>query len=203
MGRRLAVEERRRELLAFGQTLFSEHPADAFSMDEIARRAGVSKSLLYHYFGGRRGFYVATIEETARRVREAITPEPGLGFEQSFPRALGRFLDFVRENDTTYRAFIRGGIGTDPEVSAVVEQLRRTAMLLVLSELGVSKPSTSVHIATYGWVCFAENAALEWLEQGATAQDEMLTILVDAVAPVRAALEREQTERETTEREHG
>lgn len=192
MGRRLPVEERRRELLAFGQTLFAEHPADAFSMDEIARRAGVSKSLLYHYFGGRRGFYVATIEEIARRLREAITPEEGLGFEQSFPRALARFLDFVSDNDAAYRAFIRGGIGMDPEVSAIVENLRRTAMQLVLGELGVTKPSPSVHVATYGWVCFAENAALEWLEQGAPDRAAMLTILVDAVAPVRAALERER-----------
>ncbi|HBQ14174.1 MAG TPA: TetR/AcrR family transcriptional regulator, partial [Myxococcales bacterium] len=47
MRRRLSPEERREELLAFGQGFFAEHPADAFTMDQIAARAGVSKGLLY------------------------------------------------------------------------------------------------------------------------------------------------------------
>ncbi|MEM9071927.1 MAG: TetR/AcrR family transcriptional regulator [Myxococcota bacterium] len=193
MGRRLPVEERRNELLRFGQQLFAEHPADAFSMDEIARRAGVSKALLYHYFGGRRGFYVATVEAIAERVRTAITPEPGLGFASSFPRALDRFLSFVSENHAAYRALIRGGIGVDEEVAAIVEDIRQTAMRFVLSELGVPNPSPQVTIATYGWVCFAENAALAWLEQeDPPSRTAILEVLVDAAVPVQRALERER-----------
>ena len=46
---RLLVDERRAQLLALGLRLFAEHSYDEVSIDELARAAGVSKGLLYHY----------------------------------------------------------------------------------------------------------------------------------------------------------
>ena len=91
MRRRLSPEERRAELIAFGRRFFAEHPADAFTMDEIAARAGVSKGLLYNYFGGRRGFYVATVEAIAAQVADVTAPEGGMSFDAALRRALGRY----------------------------------------------------------------------------------------------------------------
>src|SRR5689334_1058061 len=58
---RLAVDKRRAQLLKLGQELFSNFNYDELSIDEIARRAGISKGLLYHYFPSKRDYYVEVI----------------------------------------------------------------------------------------------------------------------------------------------
>ena len=58
---RLENDERRRRLVALGAELFTRHAFDELSMSAIAREAGISKALLYHYFPSKREFFVATL----------------------------------------------------------------------------------------------------------------------------------------------
>ena len=46
----LGIDERRRRLLELGADLFTRFAYDELSMARIAREAGISKALLYHYF---------------------------------------------------------------------------------------------------------------------------------------------------------
>ena len=63
------------------------------SVDEIARAAGVNKSLLYHYFGNKRSLFLAVLEATYARIRgtaaalelEALPP----------PAAMQNLVDFT------------------------------------------------------------------------------------------------------------
>src|SRR5215469_2622841 len=73
---RLDVDERRRQLVSLGLELFSTRAYDAVSIDELAREAGISKGLLYHYFPTKRDFYVATVREAAQQLlSRTSTPE--------------------------------------------------------------------------------------------------------------------------------
>src|SRR5580765_6635428 len=65
---RLEVDERRAQLVALGVELFAARSYDEVSIDELARAAGISKGLLYHYFPTKRDFYVATVEEGATQL---------------------------------------------------------------------------------------------------------------------------------------
>ncbi|WP_040622744.1 TetR/AcrR family transcriptional regulator, partial [Rhodovulum sp. PH10] len=40
-------------------------------VDTIAARSGVNKRMIYHYFGGKEGLYVAVLEETYTAIRTA------------------------------------------------------------------------------------------------------------------------------------
>jgi AcrR family transcriptional regulator len=62
---RLDVEERRRRLLELGADLFARHGYDELSMAAIAREAGISKALLYHYFPSKQAYFTATLEQGA------------------------------------------------------------------------------------------------------------------------------------------
>ena len=57
---RLENDERRRRLLELGADLFTRHAYDEISMAQIAREAGISKALLYHYFPSKQDYFVAT-----------------------------------------------------------------------------------------------------------------------------------------------
>ena len=66
---RLENDERRRRLLELGARLFTEHAYDEISMSQIARAAGISKALLYHYFPSKRDYFVATLAGGAEELR--------------------------------------------------------------------------------------------------------------------------------------
>ena len=64
---RLENDERRRRLLELGARLFTEHAYDEISMAQIAREAGISKALLYHYFPSKQEYFMATLARAAPR----------------------------------------------------------------------------------------------------------------------------------------
>ena len=63
-----------------------------------------------------------------------------------------------------YRVLVQGGLGVDSEVGAIVDRLRRTTVDRVATRAGLPR-SVAVEVALYGWVCFTENACLEWLRR--------------------------------------
>jgi AcrR family transcriptional regulator len=68
-------------------------------MDRIAARAGVSKPMLYAYFGSKEGLYVAYIERTGNELVERLVradhPDGGLRRLQA---VIAEFLAFVEEH---------------------------------------------------------------------------------------------------------
>src|SRR3954462_2881097 len=76
--RRLDVDERRAQLLEVGTELFSKHSFEELSMAQIARQAGISKALLYHYFPSKEEFFKAALAEAAAESAQRTQPDPAL-----------------------------------------------------------------------------------------------------------------------------
>jgi len=58
-----AAESTRQSLLAAARAAFAEGGLEGARVDEIAKRAGANKQLVYHYFGSKDGLYTAVLEE--------------------------------------------------------------------------------------------------------------------------------------------
>ncbi|MFD3975138.1 TetR/AcrR family transcriptional regulator [Streptomyces cyaneofuscatus] len=63
---------REEQILAAAMDEFGRHGHAAASMAEIARRVGVTKPMLYTYFGSKDGLYLACLEHVAPRLVTAI-----------------------------------------------------------------------------------------------------------------------------------
>lgn len=61
----------RRKILSAAMAEFSASGLAGGRVDEIARRAGVSKRMLYHYFGNKDALWLAVLEETYEEIRGA------------------------------------------------------------------------------------------------------------------------------------
>jgi TetR/AcrR family transcriptional regulator len=61
----------RRRILGAAVAEFSAKGLAGGRVDEIARRAGVSKRMLYHYFGNKDALWLAALEETYDEIRGA------------------------------------------------------------------------------------------------------------------------------------
>ena len=74
--RRLAVEDRRGELLQACLQIIGTKPWDEVSMADVAAAAGASKPLLYHYFSTKSDLYLAAVRSAADELRAATNLTP-------------------------------------------------------------------------------------------------------------------------------
>src|SRR6186997_3729330 len=108
---RLQVDERRRQLLDQGATLFAKHAYADLSMARIAREAGISKALLYHYFPSKQDYFMATLAGGAEELRARIEPDPALPPAQALTEALDAYLAWIEDNADAYAKLFRSAAG--------------------------------------------------------------------------------------------
>jgi len=183
---RLQVDVRRQQLLELGLELFASQSYDELSIEEIAKRAGVSKGLLYHYYTSKRAFYVAAVSEAARQLLEETDVDKhgtGSAPDPEGQRAgLRAFLDYVSRHRAVYSFLLRGGIGTDPEVALVLERTREALvdrMLTRLSRFGARMDDPNARLRLRGWLGFLEAASLDWAERQELHADAFLELLFE------------------------
>ena len=181
-GGRRSNEARRAQLLELGLKLFSRTSYDDISIDEIARTAGVSNGLLYHYFGNKRGFFMATIQYVATGLLEAIAPDWKQPPSELIRTGLDAYLGYVSGRAHGYAALLHGGLGADPDALAVVNQTREAVVNLMLQGLGLATPRPAFRIALRGWVGAVEAACLQWLEKRDLSHDQLKEILLGSLA---------------------
>jgi AcrR family transcriptional regulator len=63
---------RERQLLELAEQLFGERGYGGASMDQLARRAGVTKPVVYELFGSKEGLFGACVERAAREMAQTI-----------------------------------------------------------------------------------------------------------------------------------
>jgi AcrR family transcriptional regulator len=91
-------------MIAVAEELFAERGYRAAAMDEIAERVGVSKPMLYEYFGSKEGLFVACIRQ-ARAELAAVTTRSVAGVESAEDALRGGLVAFFEFADSHRRAW--------------------------------------------------------------------------------------------------
>jgi AcrR family transcriptional regulator len=175
---RLAVDERRRQLLELGAELFARHSYDELSMADIAREGNVSKALLYHYFPSKQEFFEATLAQGAGELGELIEPDPSLPPLQQLETSLDAFLGWIEANAAAYRKLMDSATGT-PEVRGLIQQVREGTASRILRGLAPGEePPPRLRAAVRAWLWFMDGACLDWIERRDYGRDELRGLLV-------------------------
>jgi len=179
---RMQVDERRRQLLELGAELFARHSFSELSMARIAREAGISKALLYHYFPSKQDFFVATLREAAEEVRRRTEPDPALPPAQALAASLDAFLAWIEQNELAYRKLMESA-GSVPEVSALIDEVRDRTSTRILDGLGAAGDRRpTVRAAARAWLWFMDGAILDWLEHRDLGRAELRDLLLGSLA---------------------
>jgi AcrR family transcriptional regulator len=178
---RLDVDERRRQLIALGMDLFSTRTYDEVSIDELARAAGISKGLLYHYFPTKRDFYVATVREAARELLDRTFTPSQMAAVERIESGLDAFLDYVENHGPAYMSLLRSGIGADLEVARIVDETRGEFCNRLIEGIPLDTPGPLLRIALRGWVGFVEAATVEWLVTRGVTRPVLRNMLVEVL----------------------
>ncbi len=162
---RLENDQRRQQLLQLGRTAFAERAYDEVSIDDIASTAGISKGLLYHYFPTKRDLYLAGLRATALDITLHVQ-NASLAAVAKLPAAIDAYLGHAKLNAGSYIALLRGGIGSDPEVTTLAQQTRQGLLEAAKLDATYAPLTTSAELAGLvlrGWVGTVEAVTLEWV----------------------------------------
>jgi AcrR family transcriptional regulator len=182
---RLHVDERRRELLETGRSLFSTRPYAELSMAEIAREAGISKALLYHYFPSKQAYFIATLEGAAGELAQRVRPDESDPPPAQLATALGAWLEWVDANRDAYSKLLQSAYGA-AEVREIVEEVREQSVAQILARLSNGQPAPpEVRATVCGWLGFVERVCLDWVQRDEmdreTVRDLLLGVLPGAL----------------------
>ncbi|MBZ4488490.1 TetR family transcriptional regulator [Microbacterium sp. cx-55] len=99
------AERTRAELLDVATRTFAESGFSGTRVDEIAARTRTTKRMIYYYFGGKEGLYLAVLERAYRGIREA---EQSLHVGDLPPiEALRRIAELTYDHHLAHTDFIR------------------------------------------------------------------------------------------------
>ena len=110
--------------------------------------------------------------------RHGSGPEPDPEGQRA---GLNALLDYVTGHRGVYSFLLRGGIGTDPEVAAVLERTREALlerMLSRLSRFGLRPYDPSARLRLRGWLGFLEASTLHWAEKQQLDREAFLRMLL-------------------------
>lgn len=183
---RLTPDERRAQLIALGVNFLADHPLDELTIDELARQAGVSRALLFHYFDTRQGMHRAVVTMARDAMLQATAPRPELPPRERIDDTLLRFAGFVREHRGTFISLVRGIASGDRTVRDVVDESREinaAHLREAFAELGVPETRALI-IALRAFVSFAEEVLVTVAADEQTDDRELVAFLsrsLDAV----------------------
>jgi len=182
VGKRLDIQSRRSHLIAVGLELFGGMPYDQVSMADVARKAGVSEGLVYHYFSNKRDLFIGVLEQVLADLLQATqaTAAARSPRERLFA-GLREHLSFAERFPEAYSIVLQGGNGVDREVRELCEQARWAGLEEIIRSSGISDPSPRLRVALRGWSGFQEGAIVEWLKRRDLERSELVDMLADAL----------------------
>src|SRR6195952_5089467 len=122
---RMSPDTRREQLLELGVRLLSTRTLDEISIEVLAEEAGISRGLLYHYFGNKQEFHLAVVRRAVEDL-VAITAPRDIGDPvEQLAVSIGAYLDYVVANYTGYVSLVRAAAGGNEELRAIYEEGRR------------------------------------------------------------------------------
>lgn len=187
---RLTPDERRAQLVALGVAFLVDKPLDALTIDVLSAQAGVSRALLFHYFGSKQGLHREVVRTARDSMLRATEPQEDLPPLDRLHDTLSRIVRFVRDHRGTFYSLVRGVASGDTEVREVVEEARTVQaerVIAVFLELGVADTEL-LRIALRSWVAFAEEELVRSALGTDLASDEVVAFLDRSARAVVAAL---------------
>lgn len=184
---RLAVDERRRQLIDAGAALFAEHAFEEISMRQIAQAAGVSKGLMYHYFPSKAEFFKAAVDEYTAELQRLIEPRSGDSALEQLAGSLDGYLTWIERNAAAWSKLMQSAASV-PELREVLEVFRSRTMDSILAHLtGGAEPSPVLRMALRGWLGYIDASLLDWVEHRDVSREQLIALLIAAFGAALSA----------------
>jgi AcrR family transcriptional regulator len=137
--------DRERQMMSVAEEVFADRGVVAASMDEIAERVGVSKPMLYEYFGSKEGLLVACIRR-ARAELLRVTSQAACGApnpSQMLRAGLVAYFRFVRDHQKSWALLRTEATVVGPSAADEVEAYRQQQTDMISRTIALYAPDPS------------------------------------------------------------
>lgn len=188
---RLTPEERRTQLLDLGVSLLATRSLDELTIDVLAEEAGISRGLLYHYFGNKLDFRVAVVRRAVDDLVEQTAPPAGGEPLDRLLASVAAYVDYVVANYQGYVSIVRGAANGNEELRDLYEEARTVLTDRIFTEDAQGKviPDTAgARLMVRAWAAMAEELVLTWVEDPADISREQILASLTGSLPALVEL---------------
>jgi AcrR family transcriptional regulator len=181
--RKVPRAERERQMLDVADAVFAARGYHAASMDEIAAGVGVTKPMLYSYFGSKEGLYLASVERSGDQLLARFRDAGALDAPGRARLAAGiqAFFAFVDERREGWAVLYREAAAQGGPFAARVAELRSRIASIVARLLAEAAEEGEVDAArlddpeafAHAIVGAGESLANWWLGRPEVPREEM------------------------------
>jgi AcrR family transcriptional regulator len=189
-GRRMARADREAVILDAAERAFAELDFRSVPMEAIAERSGVTKALLYQYFGSKDRLYELCVERSRARLFDELEErvagaDPGWDKLEVF---IQHYFDYLEANrDTSWLMY------GEASRSVVDDMRERNAQALIrifsraAEEAGRVPDPVEMAILSHGLVGAGEQVGRWWIRSEVTKEEAVERFLADSRGTVTAA----------------
>ena len=170
---RLDPEARRAQLIEVALACLDGDERSVFSVDEVADAAGVSRSLVYAYFGDRNGLAA----EVYVRILDRLDRELGLDVpcdDAALRRVVGACMAFAQLNRAAWRMLV-----SDPARQHPLVQSARAERAVRISGhwARLGEDDAAARLAAEASLGLLESGVLHWLDHPDVSAEQAATLL--------------------------
>jgi AcrR family transcriptional regulator len=194
---RLPRAEREQQVLDIAHAQFAERGFGAVTMEDVAAEAGVTKPLIYAYFGNKERLYLACMERAGDAMLATVigAVADADGPADALRRGLHAFFAFVDEDRDAWRVLFDESWPPGGEIAQRVAEYRERLVGLVartnIDRLPASRRAdhaTEIEAISVAMLGAAEALARWWLRTGAIPATDAAELLIATAEPGLEAL---------------
>ncbi len=180
----MRAPERRAQLLDVARRVFGTSGFHAASMETVAKRAGVTKPILYDHFPSKKDLYLALLDADLAILQDEVSKALAspLGNRERIRASFQAYFDFVDEHAEGFRLLMQETVGSEADfrarVAEVRDQILKEVADLIVRESRGRLDRTEAETVALALVGMAETVAQADVGASAAERQEALDTLV-------------------------
>jgi AcrR family transcriptional regulator len=167
--------------------LLSTLPYDQILVEDIAVAAGMSRPLVYHYFGGKDQVAAAALRWYGRQLVTDVMAAASAAGPRWLAAGVRSYLDYVVDQTSRFTTLTRYTRVPGTQMRSVLQEIRTRISLALYLKLAPAGESSLLRLLTSGWIGQVESICQEWSTRRDPPREELEELLCELlVSAVRA-----------------
>jgi AcrR family transcriptional regulator len=181
--------------------MLSTRSLDQLSIEMLAEEAGISRGLLYHYFGNKQDFHRAVCRRAADDLIRVTAPAQDGEPLERLAKSLDAYVAYVEANFEGYTSLVRGAASGDEDLQEIYEEARAALTDRIFDEVDsmdsrvldafTIEDTAAVRLMVRGWSAMTEEVVISWVRdqrarRAKVSREELLAMVAGALPGVLA-----------------